>query len=430
MEIAIVITLAAGVVKGLAWLQQRLRRRRTEGGVPLGQASIDSAVPTFRIVSLGLQGAGKTLLLASMFHELQAPTRQSYYLSAAPADVAKLTEWFATMADTTDPGGWPAGTTLSETRRFAFTVKTRTADSVHDVLRLDYLEYAGELLTRTDPAGAERQAELFAQVQSADAVLGILDGQRIRQHLDGEARGWAELDRTLNILIPHMMNITCPISFVLTKWDLLADLHEDEDTRLARVRDLLMANGQFRALVNTHGTQRVVRLIPVSAVGRGFATIDQHGHVVKVPSAQAQPTYADVPLSAVVPDVFDQAEMRLHEEFTADLDEEIRQWTRRTPLERLSSAATLAGQSAGRALLQYIGTPAVTVMGDVMMGMFLDSRRRRAETEEVQVDRQVNQVEQRVQEFLHARRRVLRDMRGKPDQLEGRLPSSRLTAGL
>ncbi len=427
--VALTTVVIALLIGGLAALHRRRNRKRNRQntGPALGQASIQAAVPTFQVVSLGLPGSGKTLLLASMFHQLKTPTRQSYFLSASPADVARLTEWFAAMADTTEPAHWPVGTGLSETRRFTFTVKTKTAD-LHEILRLDYLEYAGELLTQTRPSGADRQADLFAHVRSADALLGILDGHRIRQHLDGHPRGWAELDRTLNILIPHMMSATCPISFVLTKWDLLTDLHDDEDTRLAIVSDLLMSNDHFRALVGSHSTHRVVRLIPVSAVGRGFAELDADGHVVKVPSARAQPTYADVPLSTVVPDVFDQAEMRLQEEFRADLDEEIRQRTRQTPLDRIAAASSLAGRAAGRALLQALGTPMVAVMGDVLIGLFLDSRDNVAGDQQARVARESGQAEHRAQEFLQARKRVLRDMRSKADLLEGRLPSSRLSA--
>ncbi|MBB5132135.1 hypothetical protein HNP84_001848 [Thermocatellispora tengchongensis] len=425
-----VAILGAGVVAAL--VRRRRRRRDGEPRAPLGQASIEANIPTFRIVALGLQGSGKTLLLASMFQELKAPTRQSYYLSAPPADVARLTEWYSTMADTSSSGSdrdWPYGTAVGDTRRFLFSVRTRSGGVVHEVLRLDYLEYAGELLTGTDEDGARGREELFAHMESAHALLGILDGQRIRRHLDGHPGGWAELDRTLNILIPHMMNATCPIHFVITKWDLLDDLDEDENARLAIVRNMLMSNDHFRALVGTHSRDRVVRLIPVSAVGPGFARMDGQGHVVKVPHAQARPVYVDVPLSAVVPDLFDQAEMRLQAEFKAALDEETRRRTRQSPLESIAAATALAGQTAGRALLAALGQPAVAIMGDVFMGMYLDARRSATGSRAEAVGRELGEAEERVRRFMEARKRVLRDMRSKPDMLEGRLPNSRLSQG-
>ncbi|MEU8364221.1 hypothetical protein AB0C27_50215 [Nonomuraea sp. NPDC048882] len=425
MDILLGIFLTAGIVATLtAYLGSR---RRRNGGSPPGEAGIRAAVPIFRVVALGLPGSGKTLLLASMFNELQTPSRQSYYLSAAEGDVARLTGWFAQMADTTRADQWPRGTFTSETRHFSFGVKARAGDTVHEVLRLDLLEYAGELLTDAAEAESGRHTELFDQVRSAHALLGIIDGGRIRQHLDGDPQGWTELHRTLNILVPHLIGASCPVSFVVTKWDLLSHLHEDENTRLALVRDLLMSNEHFRTLVRLHSDRRVVRLIPVSAVGPGFASVDTSGHVVKIRSAQARPAYVDVPLSAVVPDLFDQAEMGLDATLRAALDEEARRHLWRAPLERLRSAAMLTFQTSGRALLYALGPPPAAVAGDVLMGMFFESRALTAGQEQAIPGPHAGEAERRVDEFVHVRRQVLQDMRAKPAMLEGRLPSSRLS---
>ncbi len=425
----IVVFMVIAVAVIVARISRRRGRRPPNGDRPrLGQQSIEANIPTFRIVSLGLQGSGKTLLLASMFQQLKAPARQCYYISASDGDVAKLNAWFTTMADTALPREWPRGTTMAETRRFVFGVRTRTGGTVHEVLRLDYIEYAGELLTDTRELGSANQDELFAHIRTAHALIGILDGQRIRQYLDGNPGSWIKIEETLNILIPKMVSATCPISFVITKWDLLAHLSEDENARLAIVRDMLMSNEQFRALVDLHGRDRVVRLIPVSAVGPGFAELDAHGRPVKVPSAQAHPTNVDVPLSAVVPDVFDQAEMQLNHEFRRAIEEETRRRTGRSPLENLASAAALAGNAVGRALIQAFGPPAVVVASDVLVSLFMDTRRG-ADDRQAQFNRELSEVEQRVQEFIEARKQVLRDMRRKPDLLEGRLPNSRLSGG-
>ncbi|MEV5494762.1 hypothetical protein AB0M50_05110 [Nonomuraea fuscirosea] len=424
MDIVLGIFVLAGIVAAvMAFLDSDVPWR---GGPPPGEAGIRAAVPTFRVVALGLPGSGKTLLLASMYNELQTPSRQSYYLSAAEGDVARLTGWFAQMADTTRADQWPRGTFTSETRHFSFGVRARAGDTVHEVLRLDLLEYAGELLTDAAETDSGRRTELFDQVRSAHALLGIIDGGRIRQHLDGDPQGWTELHRTLNILVPHLIGASCPVSFVVTKWDLLAHLHEDENTRLALVRDLLMSNEHFRTLVRLHSDRRVVRLIPVSAVGPGFASVDASGHVVKNRSAQARPAYVDVPLSAVVPDLFDQAEMGLDATLRAALREEARHHLWRAPLERLRTAAMLTLQTSGRALLHALGSPAAAVAGDVLMGMFLDSRAMITGLGRPGAGAQAGEAERRIDEFVRVRRQVLQDMRAKPAMLEGRLPSSRL----
>ncbi|GAA1655324.1 hypothetical protein GCM10009733_060960 [Nonomuraea maheshkhaliensis] len=420
MDVVLGIFVVAGIVVALT----AFLRPRRPGGPPPGEAAIQAAIPTFRVVALGLPGSGKTLLLASMFNELQTPSRQCYYLSAGDDDVARLTGWFAQMADTSRTDQWPRGTFTSETRRFTFGVKARSGETVHEVLRLDLLEYAGELLTDAE-AHSDRRQELFEQVRSAHALLAIIDGARIRQHLDGDPQGWTELHRTLNILVPHLIEAGCPVTFVITKWDLLTHLHEDENTRLSLVRDLLMSNTHFRTLARLHSTRRVTRLIPVSAVGPGFASLDATGHVIKTRSAQARPTYVDVPLSTVVPDLFDQAELHLPTTLRAALHEEARRHLWRAPLERVHSTAMLTLQSSGRALLHALGSAPAAIAGDVLIAMFLDSRAPAVGPDPA--GPQVDEAQRRVGEFVRVRKQVLQDMRGKPAMLEGRLPSSRLS---
>jgi hypothetical protein len=417
------------------WWTRRRRSGPDDSSGSVALASITATTPTFRIVALGMPGAGKTLLLASMFHELQAPARQSYYLSAQQSDAARLNTWFTTVADTSVARGWPSGTTLAETRRFVFGARIRAGGSVHEVLRLDYLDYAGELLTDIGPSGVNHQADLLAHIESAHALIGIIDGLRIRRFVAGEPDGWARLAETLNVLIPQLMSVSCPISFVITKWDTLDDLDPDEDRRLAMVRDILMSNDQFRALVAEHSRDRVVRLIPVSAVGAGFTRLDSLGRPVKIQGARLSPANVDVPLSVVVPDVFDQAEARLNEQLRAELEAERRRRARQRPLERLATAAALASETAGRALVQALGTPMLIATGDVLMGLFLDARPGRdGGTEPGRAGGGPHsgaggqsEAEKEVQEFLDARRRVLREMRAKADALEGRLPGSRLS---
>ncbi|GAA4574261.1 hypothetical protein [Planotetraspora kaengkrachanensis] len=418
--VLIIITL--GILLGL--LARRIRARRAT--TPL---TIAETTPTFNVVALGLQGSGKTLLLASMYHRLKSPAGQCYFITATRDDVLQLNEWYLQMADTAATGAWPRGTAKGETRHFTFTVKTHIDGAPHPILNLRYLEYAGELLTDLQDAGSTKQKELFAHIDSADALIGVLDGYRIRQHADGHPEGPLHLERTLNALLPVMLEASAPISFVITKWDLLADLHPDEDTRLSIVRNLLTSNDHFRSLITLHGATRVVRLIPVSAVGPGFATIDPNGEIVKTPQGAVQPTNVDVPLSAVVPGLFEQIESRLDHDSIAAIRAEVDRRTRQGALEAFASLTTFAGQLAGRTVLALLGTP-TAAFGDTMLGFFLDSRMGTPPDEDrARLSRELNDAEQRLENIQLARRRVMYDMRRKVDALEGRLPYSRLTEG-
>ncbi|MCT9935110.1 hypothetical protein N5079_33405 [Planotetraspora sp. A-T 1434] len=407
----------------LTLFARRIRRTRTSR--PL---VVQETAPTFQVVALGLQGSGKTLLLASMYHRLKTPAGQCYFLTATHDDVLQLNQWYIQMADTASSGAWPRGTAKGETRHFTFTVKTRINGTPHTILHLKYLEYAGELLTELQDAGSTKQKELFDHIDTADALIGVIDGYHIRQHLDGHPEGPIHLERTLNALLPIMIEASAPISFVITKWDLLVDLHPDESTRLSIVHNVLTSNDHFRSLVNLHSATRVVRLIPVSAVGPDFAKIDTTGEIVKNSDGTVHPTNVDVPLSAVVPDMFEQVESRLDRESITALRSEVRRRTQQSTLEALASLSTFAGQMAGRTLLAAFG-PSAAVVGDSLLGFFLDSRMDAPSQEQMRLDQELSEAEQRIEQFRLARRRVLHDMRRKVDSLEGRLPHSRLSDG-
>ncbi|KOU44216.1 hypothetical protein ADK53_03490 [Streptomyces sp. WM6373] len=425
MLVTTFVVLVLLLIAFVAWRKRVAERRnRNRPGFEL-----EEAPPTFQVVALGLQGSGKTLLLASMYHRLKSPAGQSYFLKASPDDVLHLNQWFSQMADTSGEAGWPPGTAKGETRHFTFTVKTQIASGVRPrpMFHLKYLEYAGELLTEPQAPGSTVQEGLFDEIRRADALIGIIDGNHIRQHLDGAPQGQVRLEQTLNALVPIMLEAECPVSFVITKWDLLADVHPDERVRLELVQDLLTSNDHFRSLVKIHGSSRVVRLIPVSAVGPGFATVDSTGRVVKVPEGKVHPTRVDVPLSAVVPDLFAQVEGRLDEDARVAFHAEVHRRNQLTPLEAVASLVTFAGRTAGRAMVAAFGPSAAVVTGNAVMSMLLDSMGRGRGEPRGHLDEDLSQAERDHQQFRDARRQVIEDMRRKVAVLEDQLPHSRLS---
>lgn len=59
--------------------------------------------------------------------------------------------------------------------------------SVVQVMRVEYLEYAGESLADafSRPNGSNA-VEVLATVKSADAVLGVIDGHKLRRCLEND----------------------------------------------------------------------------------------------------------------------------------------------------------------------------------------------------------------------------------------------------
>jgi hypothetical protein len=395
-----------------------VRRRRSRSPV-----AADPGVPTFRVVALGPRGSGKTLLLASMYHQMQTHSGRSYFLTAPYEQVVLLNQWFTDVADTSRD--WPSGTAVGETRDFVFTVRAGARSGPpHTIMRLGYLEYAGGLLTDAQAPGSTGQAELLGRIDSAHALLGIIDGNRIRQCLEGRSEGLMRLQQSLTAMISLMMLASCPITFVITKWDLLQNIDVDEDARLRQVRKFLMSNQGFRDLVQAHSAHRVVRLIPVSAVGPDFAEIDPQGMVAKLPDGHLRPANVDVPLAAVVPDVFEQVERAMDRaQLQAALDR-VGQRSRPGPAAALAELGSYVAHTAGR-VLGTLG-PYAAFVGDAALELF-GSPYDTAGNRQQRLDRGLSEVDRNIEEFRLARRRVLREFQSRVDVLEGRLPSSRLS---
>lgn len=159
-------------------------------------------------------------------------------------------------------------------------------------------------------------------------MLILLDGFRIKQLLEDSPDGALHLESALTAYVNLIFAKTYPVHFVITKWDLLSESEEHDDQRLRMVRDLLLSYPAFASLVRAKSRQRVVRLIPVSAVGRGFARVDENGHVVKNLDSRVRPAYVELPLSVVIPDVFHQLshtlEQTAKEKMFAEVEDRIK----------------------------------------------------------------------------------------------------------
>ncbi|NES86816.1 MAG: hypothetical protein F6K10_38780 [Moorea sp. SIO2B7] len=253
---------------------------------------------TYKILTLGASGAGKTVCLASMFKSLSLKTEHGFYLEVEDFRQQKrLTDIYTNLII----GNWPEGTRYDEISEWTFTccVKNRNLENF-PICQFSYFDYAGGRLTDMD----ENDHKLQAIIRQADAILGLLDGQKI-QALMSNSNEDNKMDSFLNkdlpALIKWMSHCQAPIQLVISKWDLL-----DNNFGLQEIHDRLLEIPEFKKLVLERNRESSpVRLIPVSSVGFGFVTPQPDGSMKKIAGSIPRPFHMEVPMSCVIPDLVD-----------------------------------------------------------------------------------------------------------------------------
>ncbi|TWP50767.1 hypothetical protein FKR81_19385 [Lentzea tibetensis] len=409
--VAVLVVIALCVL-----LVMKLRKKkRTRRPAP----AADPPVPRFRVVTVGLQGSGKTLLLTGIYRRLQAPADRGFFLKVPYTQLIELNRWYRAVASSEDD--WPSGTSRGEMREFDFSVMTNVGGTPTTVLDIGYLEYPGELLTDPDAPGSTLQQQLLGAVANADALIALIDGMQLLQAHRGDRRGLSILQTTLDAMVHCMLTARAPIVFVITKWDLLDQLHADENTRLKIVRNLLMGVDGFRDLVNAHSERRIVRLVPVTAVGHDFAVLD--GSVIrKKPDGRFQPANVELALSAVVPDILHQVELSLDAHTRQVIMAEAQRRTKMGPAEALRTLSVFVAERAGRILAGAVGGGLITHAG---LTLLLETRTPPG-PEHAQRLAALSEADRRAEEFILARRRVVASLQHQVAMLETRLPASRL----
>jgi hypothetical protein len=295
--------------------------------------------PSFSVVALGLEGAGKTVLLATMFHELSTlpiqagesdprrdPALDRRYFLAGAGGYQQNLELADLYAEVSAPSQeWPPATPRGKPREYSFDCKALAdARDERTVFRLSYIDYAGELLEAKDDG--QSRATVLASVDAADALLVLIDGRRVRQFLQDERQGRDYFERRIGPILQLAGEASCPVQLILTKWDLVRSLGErrTEHEQLQDVIDRLDACGSFHMLKhNRRG--RGLRMIPVSAVGTNFATLDEEGQVKKRADGRIEPIHVEVPLCTVLPDILGLVARSLQPFERRQLDERIRE---------------------------------------------------------------------------------------------------------
>jgi hypothetical protein len=331
-----------------------------------------SGVATFHVVALGLEGAGKTVLLATQFHRFrETGPRRRYFLDGNLKQDRQLAQTYTAVSDTSAP--WPPGTQIGDEREFVFDCNAYDrAGNRRTVFQIKYLDYAGDLL---EPQREHTTADQLEQrVGEAQALLVILDGRRVLQSLRGEPAGHDYFERRMWPLLGLARRAECPVQLVLTKWDLLRSFDDpiDDDAGLERIGRHLLEYGGIRDLVRAHSQhQEYVRLIPVSAVGQKFTELADDGRVAKRMDGTLDPIHVEVPLCAVIPDLLKQIEQSLAPSIRKELDTDI---SRRRRRDLMPIVATVLNSPAGTALRNVIALKVGPALVDFVLEVLVNRR--------------------------------------------------------
>lgn len=243
-------------------------------------------------MTLGASGAGKTVFLASMFKALSTQENSSFKLNVEDPQKRKLLN--STYVQVLTGDAWTPGT--KDIAEWTFTCQVQTEDlDNYDACQFTYFDYAGGRLTE-----AEKDPDFEKVIQQADAVLGLLDGHKIYAWLNGDdpLRTNIFLNTDLPSILNRMQNLTVPVHFVITKWDIL-----NQKFTLSQILEKLFNIPTFEQLVKSRGEAgSIVRIIPVSAVGLEFATLQPDGSMKKNPGEIPDPFLVEMPISCTLPD--------------------------------------------------------------------------------------------------------------------------------
>lgn len=325
------------------------------------------------VVTVGGSGVGKTVYLAALHNSLcvrKFRVGRAGLHAEVPRRVGNRLRGLYLRISDPEKQDWGDHTDRTQSSDVRFTVCADSLRGSYPMVEVSYVDYAGEFVTDDDQVvgmQAGRATWFDERLEAADVLLGFIDGQRVLNLLRDPDSGRGELRRQMHRMLWALEeNRTAnAVHLVITKWDLL----QDAGFTLREVKEALKKDNEFaRALrYQVDGSRirsgRVVRLIPVSAIGKGFACQDEHGHMVKIRGAAVRPYNVVVPLYLALADVVEHVvRSRQRGRGLRGLRNRLR--TRREDVKRLS----------GEAVDKWMpGTDSDTESGRVVAKTFLDT---------------------------------------------------------
>lgn len=161
---------------------------------------------------VGHSGAGKTSFMAGMYKYL-GDDKDGYGIRATKP---QQKQQFERMAKMLERGQYPSSTDVQQMYNFELTCKGE------DVIPFNWMDYRGGILLSDDPDEQDMK-KFMAAIQTADALVVFLDGQKLSQ----KTEKWSMEYDILISCIENSLDVEhqswFPICFVITKCDMLPD---------------------------------------------------------------------------------------------------------------------------------------------------------------------------------------------------------------
>lgn len=261
-------------------------------------------IPTYNVVILGPSNSGKTVFLGSMYHKLSTQGESGFFLAVDDAQRTRLNQIYTEVAVEEE---WPDATLVKDISNWKFTCKIQTSKGIYSACQFHYTDYAGEILTDSrDTRDNTSIAQFNEAVKEADVLLGLIDGSRLLSYINGEKTGTKWALKELGNVLDLMQNTHKSIHFIISKWDLIEGKYTLEQVRnylleIDKFRNIVMTRNQNNNTNNSDNDKGVIRLIPVSSVGKGFAEQQPDGFMRKTGKIP-KPYNIELPIACILPD--------------------------------------------------------------------------------------------------------------------------------
>jgi hypothetical protein len=259
-----------------------------------------------RVTALGLVGAGKTVYLTVLTQAIfkgEALARDIGWSLEPASSELRWNRLYGQLKSLKTP--WPRSTRTDELNPLTIALTATRGHAEYRALEISYTDFSGE---HAQP-GEGIDTTFYDQViTNSDALLIFIDGEQLLALLAGQQTAREFYRQAVEKLMRPMELTSGPVHVVITKWDRMAG----RDDALAEARDALrnLNHRRWQAFLATreHRVRNgplksgIVRLIPVSSVGREFARA-KNANFGSGPDTVPRPFNVEMPLVAALRDL-------------------------------------------------------------------------------------------------------------------------------